>query len=220
MSSDETPTVYLNHAAKNAIVPGPDLTSAPEVLSFHQKLPQYRETPLHSLPAVAQELNVSHVFVKDESNRFGLPSFKILGASWAVLKALAERTGIDYQSLINNQHDPAALWTRLESDASSHGLTVVTCTEGNWGRAVARMAKYVGMPAKIFVPCFMPQTTRDRVRSEGAEVVVVNGNYDDSVAAARTEAETNPKAILVMDMGWDGYEMVPQVCNIIEILSK
>lgn len=92
------------------------------------------------------------------------------------------------------------------SDDSSHGLTLITCTEGNWGQAVARMAKYIGVPAKIFIPSFMPETTRHRVRSEGAELIVIDGNYDESVAAAKTETETNPKSILVMDMGWNGYE--------------
>lgn len=213
MDSDQGPTVYLNHLAKNATVDGSNLNAASEVLSFHQTLPHYQKTPLRSLPLVAQELQLGSVFVKDESNRFGLPSFKILGASWAVFRALTVRTAVDYQTFVHDQLDPDSLWTRLGSEASLQGLTLVTCTEGNWGRAVARMAQYVGLPARVFVPSFMPETTRDRIRSEGAEVVVVDGNYDDSVAAARTEAETNHRAILVMDMGWQGYEKVPQVCH-------
>lgn len=206
MSTDEAPAVYLNRAASNATVHGPDLTAAAEVLTFHQKLPQYRETPLHSLPSVARELGLGHVLIKDESNRFGLPSFKILGASWAVFNALTERLSLDPHHVLHTPQDPASLWTHLGSEATSEGLTLVTCTEGNWGRAVACMAKYVRVPAIIFVPSFMPETTRNRIRSEGAELVVIDGDYDDSVAAARKKADSDRQAVLVMDMGWHGYE--------------
>ncbi len=72
------------------------------------------------------------------------------------------------------------------------------------------MAKYLGVPAKIFVPSFMPVTTRARITGEGAEVVVVNGDYDDSVAAAKEEA-AKAGSLLVMDFGWEGYEVIPQV---------
>lgn len=207
---DQTPTIHLNSSAITATVHGPDSHSAADVLPFHQKLPHYQETPLHSLPSVAEELQLGHVLVKDESNRFGLPSFKILGASWAVFRALTDHVALDHQSLIDNGLDAVSLWTRLGKEASSHGLSLITCTEGNWGRAVARMAKLIGMPAKIFVPSFMPETTRHRIRSEGADLVVINGNYDDSVAAARMETDSNRNAILVMDMGWAGYERIPQ----------
>lgn len=187
--------------------------AASEVLAFHQKLPHYKETPLHSLPQLAEELQLGHVFLKDESNRFGLPSFKILGASWAIFRVLAERLDLDVHHLIHDTREPESLWQQIGSRANSAGLTLVTCTEGNWGRAVARMAKYIGMPARIFVPSFMPEITRDYVRSEGAELIVIEGNYDDSVAAAKKEAGLDKNATLVMDMGWDGYEKVPQVSH-------
>lgn len=212
MTTNDAAIICLNSLAQATTLQSRDSTTASEVLAFHRKLPNYRETPLHTLPLVAQELQLGHVLVKDESNRFGLPSFKILGASWAVFKALTTRLSLDPEYLTHRHEDPASLWTCLGSQSSAHGLALVTCTEGNWGRAVARMAKYVGIPAKIFVPHFMPETTRDRIRSEAAELVVVDGNYDDSVAAARMEADDNQNAILVMDMGWDGYETVPQVC--------
>jgi diaminopropionate ammonia-lyase len=66
----------------------------PAVELFHKQLPDYGETALHSLPSVASELGFSHVFVKDESTRFGLPSFKILGASWAIYQTLCKHLGL------------------------------------------------------------------------------------------------------------------------------
>jgi diaminopropionate ammonia-lyase len=178
-------------------------SSSMAVLDLHRTLPGYDRTPLHSLPSLAAELELGHVLLKDESNRFGLPSFKILGASYGVYRAVADRLGIPI-----DEHGPSL--ETVGSAARARGLALVTCTEGNWGRAVARMAKYLGVPAKIFVPSFMPVTTQERVRGEGAEVVVVRGNYDDSVAAAKQEAASNG-SLLVMDFGWDGYEKIPQV---------
>lgn len=228
------PTVYVNPARATPSVVGPDdhdddhdRKVEANVLGFHRKLPHYEETPLHSFPGLAEELELGHVFVKDESKRLGLPSFKILGASWAVFRAVGEELGLNLDSLENDAVAEVGLaegavegrfvstpgWQKLASDAREQELSLVTCTEGNWGRAVASMAKYLSIPVKIFVPSFMPETTLARIRSEGTKAVVerVEGNYDDSVAAARREATTREGAILVMDMGWDGYEKIPGV---------
>ncbi|KAL1845271.1 hypothetical protein Daus18300_014570 [Diaporthe australafricana] len=200
--------IFINKPAAEAVVDGQDPTAASQVLTFHQNLPHYKQTRLRPLPQLAKELQLSHVFVKDESNRFGLPSFKILGASWAVFRAVAERLHLDPAAFMHDNHG-SEFWARLGTMARAEGLSLVTCTEGNWGRAVARMAKYIGMPAKILVPSFMPETTRARIRGEGAELVVVDGSYDDGVAAARREFEENEGAILTMDMGWEGYQKIP-----------
>lgn len=206
--------IFINKSAKDAVVDGPSPSVASQVLAFHQNLPYYQQTPLHSLPQIAKELQLGHVFVKDESNRFDLPSFKILGASWAVYRALAERLRLDPAAFMEDNRG-SQFWARLGSMARVEGLSLVSCTEGNWGRAVARMAKYIGIPALIYVPRFMPATTRARIRSEGAELLVVGGSYDDGVAAARAESERNDLAILAMDMGWEGYKTFPGVCDIL-----
>lgn len=205
--------IFINKSAAEGIVDGHSTTAASQVLAFHQKLPHYEQTPLLSLPQVAKELQLGHVLVKDESNRFGLPSFKILGASWAVFRAVAERLRLDPAAFMEDNHGNE-FWARLGTMARAEGLSLVSCTEGNWGRAVSRMAKYIGIPAKIYVPSFMPETTRARIRSEGAELLVVDGSYDDGVAAARAESEANDLAILAMDMGWEGYQEFPGVCYI------
>ncbi|KAG6368806.1 hypothetical protein INS49_003022 [Diaporthe citri] len=200
--------IFINKSAAEATVDGQSPTAASAVLAFHQKLPHYAKTPLHSLPHVAKELQLGHVFIKDESNRFGLPSFKILGASWAVFRAVAERLRLDPSAFMED-NPGGEFWARLGTMARAEGLSLVSCTEGNWGRAVSRMAKYIGIPAKIYVPSFMPETTRARIRSEGSELVVVDGSYDDGVAAARAESETKELAIFAMDMGLEGYQTFP-----------
>jgi diaminopropionate ammonia-lyase len=203
--------IFINKSASVAVVNGQSSSAAAQVLAFHQKLPHYGQTPLQSLPQVAKELQLGHVLVKDESNRFGLPSFKILGASWAVYRALADRLRLDPAAFMDD-NPGNQFWARLGSMARAEGLSLVTCTEGNWGRAVARMARYIGIAAVIYVPSFMPETTRVRIRSEGAELLVVDGSYDDGVAAARAESERNQLAILAMDIGWEGYTSFPGVC--------
>ena len=208
--------IFINKSAAEAVVDGQSQNAASQVLAFHQNLPHYEQTPLHSLPQVAKELQLSHVFVKDESSRFGLPSFKILGASWAVYRALAERLRLDPAAFMDDNRG-SQFWVRLGSMARAEGLSLVSCTEGNWGRAVSRMAKYIGIPAMIYVPSFMPETTRARIRSEGAELLVVDGSYDDGVAAARAESERNELAILAMDMGWEGYKTFPGVRCILNL---
>ncbi|KAK4129112.1 tryptophan synthase beta subunit-like PLP-dependent enzyme [Parathielavia appendiculata] len=180
------------------------------VQSFHRLLPNYAETPLHSLQSLAKELNLGHVLLKDESLRLGLPSFKILGASWAVYRTVIERLGLDAQSFLrqNEQYLDLSL---LGAAAHRKGrdLKLVTCTEGNWGRAVARMARYMGIPAVVYVPAHMPETTRNMIRGEGAEVRVVDGDYDVAVEATK-EAAMVDGSLLVMDISWEGYETVPQ----------
>lgn len=209
------PTVFLNLAKATTSVGfedhGPEIKA--KVLDFHRKLPHYEQTHLHSLPGLAKDLGLGHVFVKDESNRLGLPSFKILGASWAIFRAVAEKIGLDVDSFPDGRTDYTSIWKQLTSDTDLQGLSLVTCTEGNWGRAVACMAKYLNIPVQIFVPFFVPETTLARIRSEGVKTVVerVSGTYDDSVAAARREAAAKDGAILVMDMGWDGYDKIPGV---------
>ena len=102
----------------------------------------------------------------------------------------------------------------LGAAARKEGVELVTCTEGNWGRAVARMAKYLGVKAVIFVPDFMDEATAGKIRSEGATVVVVDGDYDFSIEKAKVEAGKGKGGMLVMDVSWEGYEEIPEVMSI------
>lgn len=175
----------------------------PAVEAFHQQLPGYGETRLRSLPSVASELGFRHVFLKDESTRFDLPSFKILGASWAVHQAVCQRLGLPSSTSL------ADLQETLRGRSSD--VRLVTCTDGNWGRAVARMAKYLGVPIRIYVPGFTIEYTQNLLRGEGAEVMVLEGGtYDDAIAAVQQHAESIG-ALMVLDTSWKGYEEVPGV---------
>ncbi|CAK7272651.1 hypothetical protein SEPCBS57363_005236 [Sporothrix epigloea] len=196
--------------------PGVDTAA---IAAFHRQLPHYAATPLRSLPTIAADVGVRHVLLKDESDRFGLPSFKILGASWAVYKTLAKAVGLN---TINPDGTPLSLETLAaavrsynESCLKEGGLRplqILSTTEGNWGRALARMARYVGgVACRLYVPTFMPQSTLDILVREGADVrVVPGGNYDDCVAVVRAEADRDSSVLLILDVGFDGYEDVAQ----------
>jgi diaminopropionate ammonia-lyase len=158
--------------------------SAP-ALAFHRSLPGYAPTPVHSLGGLATELGVRAVLVKDESHRLGLPAFKILGASWAVERALVEAP-------------------------DTH--TLVAASAGNHGRAVARAAAWRGLAARIYLPSRAHPARREAITGEGAELVIVDGTYEEAVAAAN--AAGNQRGVLeIADVGtsraarWviDGY---------------
>jgi diaminopropionate ammonia-lyase len=136
------------------------------------------------LPGLATRSGVARVLAKDESNRLGLPAFKALGASWAIHRALRDRV-------------------------SAGAVTVVTATDGNHGRAVARFARRFGHRAAIFVPDGVPAAAVRAIRDEGADVTHIAGNYDDAVRAAAVHAADDDAAVLVQDMAWDGYEDIP-----------
>ncbi len=172
-----------------------------EVLAFHRRLPGYEPTPLLSVPALAERLGVASLLVKAESSRFGLPAFKMLGASWAVYKALRERLGADPEPW----HDVDELAERL---SPLRPFTLVAATDGNHGRAVARMARLVGLGARIFVPAGTTDARIAGIASEGAEVIVVPGNYDTAVA--RSAEEEGPRSAVISDTSWPGYSEVPR----------
>src|SRR3954471_20132300 len=138
--------------------------SSADSLSFHRQLPGYEPTSLISVPALAHELGVGRVLVKDESSRLGLPAFKVLGASWACHQVLSE----------------------------APGSMLVTATDGNHGRAVARMAAHFGVEATVFVPQLMLPQTAAPIADEGATVVRVDGDYDDAVRGAAAFATERP----------------------------
>ncbi len=157
-------------------------TMAGEALTFHRTLPGYAPTPLIDVPELATELAVGRVLIKDESARMGLPAFKVLGASWACQQV----------------------------QARAPGVALVAATDGNHGRAVARMAAHFGVEATVFVPAVMLSETADRIAGEGAAVVRIDGDYDAAVRRAAAFADEKPGRALVQDTAWDGYNEVPE----------
>lgn len=179
----------VNRARDHAWTCGPVPNEARE---FHRSLPGYAPTVLAGLPSLARELGVGRVFAKDESSRLGLPAFKALGASWAIHRVLRGRPG----------HGG-------EAGPASAPLTIVTATDGNHGRAVARFAREFGHRAHIFVPDGVHPAAVQAIRDEGAAVTHVPGSYEAAVGAAARSASEDGGALLVQDTAWDGYEDVP-----------
>ncbi|WP_047863785.1 diaminopropionate ammonia-lyase [Rubrobacter aplysinae] len=169
-------------------------------LELHRRLPSYAPTPLVDAPALADALGVGRVWVKDESGRLGLPAFKILGASWAAYRALEERAGGD----LGEWRDVAELRDRV---SFLRPLTLSTATDGNHGRAVARVAALLGLDARVFVPAGMAPARVEAIEHEGAEVVAVDGTYDETVARCAREADE--RCVVIQDTSWPGYEEVP-----------
>src|SRR5215211_449047 len=170
-------------------------------LRFHRRLPGYEETPLVNAPGLADALGVGKVLVKDESSRLGMPAFKILGASWAVYRALEECLP---DGAFGDRETVEELEERLEP---LRPLDLVAATDGNHGRAVARVAGLLGLGARIFVPEEMVAARREAIAGEGAEVVVVKGTYDEAVE--RSYEEARERSLVVADMSWPGYERIP-----------
>ncbi|WP_027483231.1 diaminopropionate ammonia-lyase [Deinococcus pimensis] len=195
-TTTDSPRVYFRPSPPEPLGAAAD---HPTVLAFHRLLPGYARTPLVRAPHLARALGVRDAWVKDESSRLGLPAYKMLGASWAVYRELETLFGP-----FTPGAPPHELASRLGPFAP---LTLVTATDGNHGRAVARMARLLGLSAHILVPHDMVRARVDAITSEGAHVTVVNGTYDDAVeAAARLASERH---LVISDTAWDGYTRVP-----------
>jgi len=191
-------SLYVNHATS----PLPaGARPGPEVQVFHRTLPGYAPTPLRDMPALAELAGVGRVLVKDESSRLGLPAFKVLGASWATVLAVADRLG------------GSADWGSLDDLGGSvadqlGSLRLAAATDGNHGRAVAHMARLLGIDATIAVPDGTAPARIDGIASEGAEVIVSPGTYEDAVTLVAGMASDN--TLIVSDTSWPGYEDVPR----------
>ena len=199
------PLLSPRHAAVALIQPRsvdsleiPTMAASPR--AFHAALAGYEPTPLRSAPQAARRLGVREVLVKDESERLGLPSFKVLGASWAVYRALVEHLGATLEEI------PSFEQLR-ERIAPARPLTLAAATDGNHGRAVAHMAALLGLDARICVPADMVPARIEAIESEGATVTVVEGGYDDAIA--RSASDAGERCLVISDTSWPGYERVP-----------
>jgi diaminopropionate ammonia-lyase family len=167
---------------------------------FHSNLPGFQRTPLVALEDLAAGLGLKGVFVKDESSRLGLPSFKILGASWGTFRALSDLLDVKYDVDIDE----------LAAKARDARIKLIAATDGNHGRAVARMAKLMRLEADIYVPKVMDESTENFITGEGAKVIRVNGDYNAAVAMASKEASGNSTHVLIQDTSFEGYETIPK----------
>ena len=194
-------TLLVNH--RTGPLPASSRPPA-DVRAFHRRLPGYAPTPLRDVPALAEAAKVGRVVVKDESRRLGLPSFKVLGASWATYRVLCERLG----------GEPA--WATLDDLAAVVAerlgpLRLVAATDGNHGRAVAHVGRLLGLRATILVPDGTAAARIAGIEAEGADIIVVPGTYDDAVAeSAAIGAEGPDTNVVVSDTSWPGYDGPPR----------
>lgn len=190
--------LFLNPRA--GAVPASEATSTVP-LAYHRTVPGYAPTPLLDLPPAAERLGVRRVVVKDESHRLGLPSFKALGASWATAYAVRRAWLGGTDEVLS----PAQLAARIDDPAHKR---LVAATDGNHGRGVARMAHLLGVGCLIFVPAGTAASRVAAIESEGAEVRVVDGSYDDAIR--RSAQEMDAASLVISDTSWDGYRDIPQ----------
>lgn len=170
--------------------------------AFHKSFPEYSETPLRSLKNMAGSLGVGGIYVKDESYRFGLNAFKVLGGSFAIAKHLAKCLKTDIGELDH------ALLTSPEIRRQLGEITFVTATDGNHGRGVAWTARQLKQKAVVYMPKGSSPTRLANIRAEGATASITDLNYDDAVRLAAEDARRYGW-VVVQDTAWEGYEEIP-----------
>ncbi|MEW8956223.1 diaminopropionate ammonia-lyase [Clostridium sp.] len=170
--------------------------------SFHESFPQYTKTPLVKLDNLAKKLGVGSIYLKDESYRFGLNAFKVLGGSFAMGKYLAQRLGKDISELGFEK------LTSEEVKKELGDITFYTATDGNHGRGVAWTANQLKQKSVVYMPKGSSLTRLNNIKAEGAEASITDMNYDDAVRLADKHA-TETNGVVVQDTAWEGYEEIP-----------
>ena len=195
----------VNHMPKtdDRNLPVMGLSEVRKARAFHESFPQYTTTPLTRLDRMAAYLGLKEVYVKDESYRFGLNAFKVLGGSFAMARFIASETGRDVSEL------PYAVLTSDKLREEFGQATFFTATDGNHGRGVAWSANRLGQKAVVHMPKGSTQTRLENIAKEGAQVDIQEMNYDDCVRLAAKEAEETERGVIVQDTAWDGYEEIP-----------
>jgi diaminopropionate ammonia-lyase len=176
----------------------------PDIMDLHRSLREYNPTPLISLPHLAETLGIGRLLVKDEGHRFGLKAFKALGATYAIYKFISA----EYEKPDHDIPPPESFYA-TEDIVPPGCYTFCTATDGNHGRGVAWTASKLRQNAVIYMPRNTVPARVDNIRQHGAEVHIVDGDYDDAVGICRDEARKNGWQI-VSDTAWQGYETIPR----------
>ena len=179
------------------------LSEVTKAREFHQTIPGYKPTPLAKLTNMAEYLGLGEVYVKDESYRFGLNAFKVLGGSFAMARYIAQQTGRDVSELD---------FETLTSDKLREEFgqaTFFTATDGNHGRGVAWAANRLKQKAVVFMPKGSTETRLKNIQAEGATATIEEVNYDECVRMAAAAAAKTPNGVVVQDTAWEGYEEIP-----------
>ena len=176
--------------------------NAKKVIAFHRSFPKYKITPLASESNLAASLGLKDILVKDESYRFGLNAFKVLGGSYAIGSFIAKRLGMDISELPYEKIISREIHNKLGD------LTFVTATDGNHGRGVAWTANRLNQKSVVYMPKGSAQERLDNIRALGSDASITDMNYDDAVRLANSQAEEY-WWIMVQDTAWEGYEDIP-----------
>lgn len=196
--------VHLPHLTPESTPPDPfDLACAQAARRFHSSIPEYAPTPLVSLPSLAAKTGVASIHVKDESYRFGLDAFKVLGGSYSIARKLGELLDIPAEDLSYE------LLTSREIHDKTGTLTFVTATDGNHGRGVAWAARQLGCRAHVYLPAgSVPARAQAILDAGAAQAEILPLSYDETVQYAARMAEAHGWQ-LIQDTSWPGYEAVP-----------
>ncbi len=180
-----------------------DLKNVKQAREFHRSFPQYSVTPLAKLDGMASSLGLGGFYVKDESYRFGLNAFKVLGGSFAMARYIAGEMNKDIKDMTYDYLTSASFREEFGQ------ATFFTATDGNHGRGVAWAANKLGQKAVVHMPKGSTKTRFDNIAAEGAAVTIEELNYDDCVRLAAKEAGETEHGVIVQDTAWDGYEDIP-----------
>ncbi len=169
---------------------------------FHESFLEYHKTPLVNLKELAKKVGLGGIYLKDESYRFGLNAFKVLGGSFAMGKYLADKLGKDIEAL------PYEKMISKDVKEKLGDITFVTATDGNHGRGVAWTANRLKQKSVVFMPKGSSIKRLNNIKAEGADASITELNYDDAVRLANKYAEEH-NGVIIQDTAWEGYEKIP-----------
>lgn len=184
----------------------PEFLSSEElkkVRHIHDSIPQCKTSPLVHLTSLSEYLGLKSIFVKNESKRGSINSFKILGATYAVSKLICGKLGLKIEEVTFDY------LKSKEVNEKINNITLVTCSDGNHGRGIAWTANQLGLKAIIYMPKGTVESRVKNIETLGAQVVVTELNYDDTVRHANKMAQLNNWHI-VQDTSWEGYDEIPK----------
>ncbi|MDZ5254530.1 diaminopropionate ammonia-lyase [Clostridium sp. LIBA-8841] len=170
--------------------------------NFHESFSEYDKTPLVELDNLAERVGLKGIYLKDESYRFGLNAFKVLGGSFAMGRYLADKLGEDIKDL------PYEKLTSDEVREKLGDITFVTATDGNHGRGVAWTANKLKQKSVVYMPKGSSLQRLNNIKAEGADASITDLNYDDAVRLAAKYADDH-NGLMVQDTAWEGYEKIP-----------
>ncbi len=175
---------------------------AEKARAYHKGFEEYQASPLVALPRLAEYLGIGKLFIKDESSRFNLNAFKVLGASYAIGRYLAEKLDRDISEISYDE-------LRSEENRKKLGnITFTTATDGNHGRAVAWAARQLKQKAVVYMPKGSDPIRLKNIQALAAEAFITDLNYDDAVRLSEQKAQENGW-VIVQDTAWSGYEDIP-----------